>query len=765
MDLQGQTVASTYQFLLNQNGSNPITLGNGDAVNWANNGLVTTSTIESYATTAVTAGSGLGNGGTVGSITLDIKTGDGITISSDAVAVNSTVVRTSQTGNFADLSSNQTIGGTKTFTSAVTLRGASNQLVFRTGAAGNTMTLTAPNISANRTYTIPDAGLNSSFVMTNGNQSIGGSTTFTSSIISQGSNNQLTFRTGSLGTNTIILTAPTISANRTYTIPDVSANANFVMSTGNQDIGGTKNFTTRPTVNGTEVLLSGEGGGGGGSIDTVIAGNGLTGGGSSSTVTLDVGQGDGIIVSADDIAVDSTVVRTADNQTIAGIKTFQNQIVNASNANSHSAANSYIAAGQDNRIEIACLSSFIGGGAENEILGNSPYSVICGGGENDVAQNVITDCRWSFIGGGANNYLYNGDYNTVCGGSVNQSYGSHNIIGGGYGHIVGDSTVSVGFSAIFGGQSNKILSDYSVIAGGFSNEIQGASNSSSIVGGQQNTINNSCNYCFIGGGSYNEIQDVCNKSSILGGQSNFIGESNYSVILGGSDNFTETSEYSLAFGRKVRIFNHGESVISDSQDRYHDAKGTDTLSLDFANGVYIPTGGLNVTGQATFDRVPTVNGTNVLLEGEGGVGGIVNTYKTGALLSNFEYQFLTSSPNPSGIAIADLTLDLTSGNWLINANYSAIRYGSVLQILGIYLSGSGNGQVYGSTLLEASSISRSSSLSTIVSTNNDIKLLNMVQCIITSANISGRFLTNTITGNVTGLAPFPLTKINAVKLS
>jgi hypothetical protein len=58
----------------------------------------------------------------------------------------------------------------------------------------------------------------------------------------------------------------------------------------------------------------------------VTAGNGLTGGGTTGSLTLNVGAGDGISVSADSIAVDGTVVRTTGTQSIAGIKTFSDDI-------------------------------------------------------------------------------------------------------------------------------------------------------------------------------------------------------------------------------------------------------------------------------------------------------------------------------------------------------------------------------------------------------------------------------------------------------
>ena len=64
---------------------------------------------------------------------------------------------------------------------------------------------------------------------------------------------------------------------------------------------------------------------------TVTAGNGLTGGGTATSgafsKTLNVVGGEGITANANDIAVDSTVVRTTGAQTVGGNKTFSNNVV------------------------------------------------------------------------------------------------------------------------------------------------------------------------------------------------------------------------------------------------------------------------------------------------------------------------------------------------------------------------------------------------------------------------------------------------------
>ena len=131
----------------------------------------------------------------------------------------------------------QTIDGMQTFTSPLTYLGSniSDEIVFSDTATGGTLTLNVQPVKK-LTYTIADTGVNSSFILTNGDQTINGLVTFTAtpvfptqgftSIVLVNTSNQITFDTG----QTITLSAPTPAASVTYTIPDEGSNATFVLT-------------------------------------------------------------------------------------------------------------------------------------------------------------------------------------------------------------------------------------------------------------------------------------------------------------------------------------------------------------------------------------------------------------------------------------------------------------------------------------------------------------------------------------------------------
>jgi hypothetical protein len=87
-------------------------------------------------------------------------------------------------GGFVDLTSNQTIAGTKTFTGQLVLNFSQNQLVLKNGSESNSILITVPAaLTANRTITIPDVGFSGAVVLNVGPQNISGVKTFTTSPI------------------------------------------------------------------------------------------------------------------------------------------------------------------------------------------------------------------------------------------------------------------------------------------------------------------------------------------------------------------------------------------------------------------------------------------------------------------------------------------------------------------------------------------------------------------------------------------------------
>ena len=101
----------------------------------------------------------------------------------------------------------------------------------------------------------------------------------------------------------------------------------FTNNTGTTTASNTQTFTNKSGSNNQWTNDAGyiTSAGNQGTVTSVTAGTGMTQAGTSTIdPTLNVIGGDGITANANDIEVDSTVVRTSGAQTIAGVKTFSN---------------------------------------------------------------------------------------------------------------------------------------------------------------------------------------------------------------------------------------------------------------------------------------------------------------------------------------------------------------------------------------------------------------------------------------------------------
>lgn len=140
--------------------------------------------------------------------------------------------------------------------------------------------------------------------------------------------------------------------------------------------------------------------------------------------------------------------------------------------------------------------------------------------------------------------IFAGNSNLINNGTV-QSF-----IAGGDTNIIG-LTASADYSSILGGQNNIIdnTSSSSFIGGGDNNTIDNISGASSIIGGINNTINGGSGTCGILGGQTNIIDTDSDTSCIIGGNANSINDSNNSVILGGGTNtIVATSDWGCILG-------------------------------------------------------------------------------------------------------------------------------------------------------------------------------------------------------------------------
>ena len=238
---------------------------------------------------------------------------------------------------------------------------------------------------------------------------------------------------------------------------------------------------------------------------------------------------------------------------------------------SHSA----ILAGRENKIKMGASCSVIVGGYQNQICSGFLGSVILGGQAN-ILGGSLTGC-YSTINNGLNNCIQAGCFQNISAGNSNLiGRGGCNTILNGYSNNMFQSS---GIGNLIGnGDSNSIDSNPTNIGSCYNTIINGKLNCnysnlhSTIINGCKNKITSATSsYVFIGAGT-----DHC-----------IVGNASYSYILGGRKAYIQDSH-------------SGSAILADGQDRVHNSSGPDTLTLDFASGIFIsPTNSnfsLNMTG-------------------------------------------------------------------------------------------------------------------------------------------------------------------------
>ena len=280
--------------------------------------------------------------------------GDGIDYASGVIDVDSTVVRTSGT---------QTVGGAKTFSSAVTLpsqtsiKPTNSGGSYVAGTGGNNIAATTEYVEAAITSLVD--GADGSLDTLNELATALGNADNVGAVVTNNTANIATLQGRTLTAGSGLNGGGDLTADRTFTTDDTYIKNLFSAT----DSGGDGSFSysngvftyTGPSASEVRAHFSASNGvslsnGAFQAVESeiqhdslsgfvanehidhtavsVTAGTGLTGGGTiASTRTLNVIGGDGITANADDIEVDSTVIRTTGSQSLAGTKTFTGELV------------------------------------------------------------------------------------------------------------------------------------------------------------------------------------------------------------------------------------------------------------------------------------------------------------------------------------------------------------------------------------------------------------------------------------------------------
>ena len=157
--------------------------------------------------------------------------------------------------------------------------------------------------------------------------------------------------------------------------------SNLIYNTGNQTISGIKTFTSRPTVNGTGVLLSGEAAGLPNTVVYTTGNQNISG--TKNFYTRPTVNGTGVLLSGEAAGLPNTVVYTTGNQLISGSKTFASRpTVNGTGVLLSGEGVASLVTIQDEGSSQGSASTlnFVGAGVSASVGGSTATITINGGG-------------------------------------------------------------------------------------------------------------------------------------------------------------------------------------------------------------------------------------------------------------------------------------------------------------------------------------------------------------------------------------------------
>jgi hypothetical protein len=309
------------------------------------------------------------------------------------------------------------------------------------------------------------------------------------------------------------------------------------------------------------------------------------------------------------------------------------------------------------------------------------YSVILGGTDNTAAN------PYDLVYGNANDTTGATDGNNVL-------FGDTNTIGAnGWNVILGgqNNSNSGKWSFIGSGDTNNITSDsyFSSIICGQNNTVEGVnSDYSIIVGGQNNNIKHltSTTYrCIIGGGSNNDITNG-DLNGIFSGTAHEIDLVDYSVILGGKSNDIigiaggGNQESNTIVGGTNNIIRNLDSTSNFGQNFIGAGWGN---VIEFS--VYAPDPGSEQIGDAIVAGYYNKISHSYPYVGEGyGESSFIGGGKRNVIDSTYGYQVIGGGQNNkiTGTAGKWATIGGGEGNTITNGNNSTIAGGNGNSITG-----------------------------------------------------------------------------------